>query len=100
MGSWENQPLNSLHKRLEDEAPGGERRSSALNRFSETVNQIMEETSGNVVIVSHAGVICTYLSERLNTPLETSRGLRQPYCGLNIFEVRTSAAALSCWSMD
>lgn len=92
MGSWENQPLGSLHKRLEDEAPGGEPRSSALRRFSETVDQIIAETSGDIVIVSHAGVICAYLSERMNTPLETSRGLRQPYCGLNIFEVRAGSS--------
>lgn len=92
MGSWENQPLGSLHKRLEDEAPGGETRSSALRRFSETVNEIIAETSGDIVIVSHAGVICAYLSERMNTPLETSRGIRQPYCGLNIFEVRAGSS--------
>lgn len=91
MGSWENQPLGSLHKKLEDEAPGGEERSSGLRRFSETVDQIIAETRGNVVIVSHAGVICAYLSERMNTPLETSRGIRQPYCGLNIFAVRTGS---------
>lgn len=92
MGSWENQPLNSLNKKLEDEAPGGEPRRSGLRRFSEVVNQILEETGGNVVIVSHAGVICAYLSERMNTPLETSRGLRQPYCGLNVFAVRTGSS--------
>ncbi|MDO5538612.1 MAG: histidine phosphatase family protein [Eubacteriales bacterium] len=92
MGSWENQPLASLQKKLEDEAPGGETRYSALLRFSEAVNQIIAETSGDIVIVSHAGVICAYLSERMNTPLETSRGLRQPYCGLNIFEVRIGSS--------
>lgn len=83
VGEWENKPLKSLHKKLEDEAPGGEKRVDALKRFSDGVNAVLEETEGNVVIVSHAGVICSYLSERMNAPLETSRAIRQPYCGIN-----------------
>lgn len=92
MGLWENQPLASLNKRLEDEAPEGETRRSALQRFSAEIDRILAETSGDVVIVAHAGVICAYLSARMNTPLETSRGLRQPYGALNIFAVRAGSS--------
>lgn len=89
MGIWENQPLSSIAKKLEDEPPGGELRKDGLMRFSGTIDKIIAETSGNVLVVAHAGVICAYLAERMNEPLDTSRAIRQPYCGLNILSVRS-----------
>ena len=89
MGIWENQPLSSIGKKLEDEPPGGESRKDGLMRFSRTIDEIIAKTSGNVLVVAHAGVICAYLAERMNEPLDTSRAIRQPYCGLNILTVRS-----------
>lgn len=44
-----------------------------------TIEQILRETSGDVICVAHAGINCAFLSTLLGTPLETSRALPQPY---------------------
>lgn len=79
MGEWENQPLASLKKNLESEPLNGEGRTKALLRFTNAIDNIIHQNEGNIAVVSHAGIICAYLSSLLKTSLETSRALAQPY---------------------
>lgn len=87
MGEWENIPLGELKKTLESEPQHGEKRAEALVRMRQTIEKIVECTSGDIVCVSHAGIICCYLSYLLGTPLETSRALPQPYGGISRIEI-------------
>lgn len=90
MGEWENLPLQELReergKQLESEPVHGEHRENALKRFRQTIDDILERSEGDLVCVGHAGVNCCYLAELLGEPLETSRGLPQPYGCLNLIE--------------
>ena len=92
MGEWENMPLSQIKKTLESEPEGGETRAAGLRRFQTAVSGILKESSGDIVCVAHAGINCCFLSFLLGTPLETSRGLRQPYGGFSRIEIRESEA--------
>lgn len=88
MGEWEDVPLKELHKELTTEPVQGEGRRAGRERFARCIEQILSETEGDgdggdVAVVAHAGVLCAYLSGLLGTPLETSRGLPQPYGGFS-----------------
>lgn len=87
MGEWEDVPLKELHKELTTEPVQGEGRRAGRERFARCIEQILSETEGDVAVVAHAGVLCAYLSGLLGTPLETSRGLPQPYGGFSRIRV-------------
>lgn len=88
MGEWENVPLKEIKKELESEPRQGEKRSDGLSRFAGAIREILGKTRGDVAVVAHAGINCCYLSSLLHTPLETSRGLPQPYGGFSRILVR------------
>lgn len=44
---------------------------------------ILSQTTGDVVVVAHAGINCSYLAGLMGRPLETSRALSQPYGGFS-----------------
>lgn len=83
LGEWENVPLQELSKELEDEPKHGEGREAGRIRFQSAVEEILRETTGNVVCVAHAGVNCCYLAGLLGIPLEMARTLPQPYGGFS-----------------
>ena len=83
MGSWENVPLEDLHKVLTSEPADGEGRAAGLLRMQHTIQKLLDHTEGDIVCVSHAGIICAYLSALMNIPLETSRAITQPYGGIS-----------------
>lgn len=83
MGEWENVPKWELKKSLETEPKWGERRAVGLRRFERVVREIIEQTEGDILCVTHAGINCCFLSRLLGTPLETSRALPQPYGGIS-----------------
>lgn len=86
MGEWENVCLKDINKTLTSLPEHGESREHALDRFKRGLEKVLKETSKDIVITSHAGVICCFLSYLLNSPLETSRGIRQPYGSINIID--------------
>ena len=89
MGEWENVPMNQLKKTLESEPVHGEGREAGLKRFASEIRKILNETSGDVACVAHAGVNCCFLSSIQHSPLEQSRALYQPYGGISRIEIDT-----------
>lgn len=83
MGEWENVPLRDLNKTLESEPVQGEGRIRGLKRMDSTMNQILSQTKGDVVVVAHAGINCCYLAGLTGQPLAASRALTQPYGGIS-----------------
>ena len=94
MGEWENVPLRELKKNygktLCSEPVQGEKRTEGLERFRQSVDDLLEHSKGDIVCVSHAGIICCYLADLMKKPLETSRALPQPYGGISLIEVSSS----------
>lgn len=83
MGEWENRPLKSLKKTLVSEPENGEKRRVGYERFAACVKEVLNETTGDVAIVAHAGINNCFLAGLLGSPLETSRALPQPYGGFS-----------------
>ena len=90
MGEWENVPLTELCKELESEPEQGESRAAGLMRFKKTLKKIIVQSQGDIVCVAHAGINCCYLSSLLETSLECSRELPQPYGGISRIEINES----------
>jgi broad specificity phosphatase PhoE len=55
--------------------PGAERPQEALLRFTSALHKILDESTGNIVIVSHASVMRTFLSEQSDRKLPPGREL-------------------------
>ncbi|MCD7949865.1 MAG: histidine phosphatase family protein [Erysipelotrichaceae bacterium] len=89
MGEWENKPLSSIKKTLTSEPIYGEGRKRALSRFSKAVDQLIQQTTGNIIVVAHAGINCCYLAYLQGLDIDTSRALRQPYGCINIINIDT-----------
>jgi broad specificity phosphatase PhoE len=87
MGEWENVPLSELKKELSSEPAHGESRVDGVRRFSEEIAKILKETTRDVAVVAHAGINCCELAALTGIPLEVSRALPQPYCGISRIEV-------------
>ena len=83
MGEWENVPLCDLKKDLESEPLHGEGREHGRWRMDRAIRDILSQTTGDVVVVAHAGINCSYLAGLMGRPLETSRALSQPYGGFS-----------------
>ncbi len=83
MGEWENLPLKDIHKDKYMEPRNGEGRINAFNRFSKAIDKIIQSTTGNIVLVTHAGLNCYYLASLLNISIEDSRILPQPFGCIN-----------------
>lgn len=90
MGEWENRPLNEIKKGLETEPIYGEKRQDGCRRFAACIDKILDHTEGDVAVVAHAGINCSYLARLLGTPLSVSRALPQPYGGFSRIEIRDS----------
>ena len=89
MGEWENKPLSSINKTLTSEPIYGEGRRRALLRFQKAINQLIQQTTGNIIVVAHAGINCCYLAYLQGLDIDTSRALRQPYGCMNIINIDT-----------
>lgn len=79
MGEWENVPMGQIKKTLTSWPGTGERREDGLARFRSALRRILADTRKDVICVAHAGLNSCFLSELLGTPLDTCRGLPQPY---------------------
>lgn len=80
MGHWEGVPLKDIKKNLGDEPGDGEKRVDALARMENGILNILQETSGDVICVAHAGVNCAFIAKITGKDIKTSRAIKQP-CG-------------------
>ncbi|PKM49283.1 MAG: alpha-ribazole phosphatase [Firmicutes bacterium HGW-Firmicutes-7] len=91
MGTWENQPIASIkdkHPKLYEARgqnmsafipPGGESFIQLQNRVMANVNDILCSTSGNILLVAHAGVNRVIISHFLDISLNDLFQIKQPY---------------------
>jgi putative nucleotidyltransferase with HDIG domain len=74
--------------------PGGETFAHALERAKPAFEEILQETTGDIVIVAHAGINRLLLCEYTNTPLSGYFGFPQPYGCINILETQSGAVSM------
>lgn len=94
MGAWENLTFDEIAVRWPDlyeqrgrhmgtvPPPGGESFAQGGARLSEALESILACSSGDIVVVSHAGVMRGFLCALTRTPLDKVRDLPQPYGGI------------------
>ncbi len=82
LGSWEGYTWKQVREQFPDEyqawytnrryqiPPGGESYQQLLNRLLPTLDAILNENSGNVLMVSHSAVIMTLMTYLYDTPFE------------------------------
>lgn len=66
--------------------PNAESVEDGRARFSKTVDGILGETRGDVVIVAHLSVIRAYICEYLGVPLSRSRSIQIPCGSVTVME--------------
>lgn len=82
LGSWEGYTWKQVREQFPDEyqawytnrryqiPPGGESYQQLLNRLLPTLDAILNENLGNVLMVSHSAVIMTLMTYLYDTPFE------------------------------
>ena len=105
MGSWENLPLDELRRNAPEEyerrganlaehrPPGGESFHDLASRVLPLFRELGSTTTGNLLIVGHAGVNRVILCHLLNLPTKNLFQIRQEYGCLNIIH-RTETGLL------
>ena len=95
-GKWENLSFEEIRGKYPEEYearsrelgyyafPGGESFYQAGIRFGKCLEVIRKETEGNLLIVTHAGVMRGYLSGLLGVSLNDVFTISQPYAGIMI----------------
>jgi len=95
MGRWENQTIDYIKFRFPEQyaergknidtfvPPGGESFEQLQKRVMLAFNHITKNAVGNILIVSHAGVIRVILSQLLGFPLRDIFKISQPYGCIN-----------------
>lgn len=95
MGDWENQPINYIREHFKEHyekrgenidifvPPGGESFEQLQKRVVPAFEYINDFTTGNVIIIGHAGVNRVILSSLLNLPLKDIFKINQPYGCIN-----------------
>ena len=66
--------------------PGAESISDCEKRFSRAVNNILSESCGDIVIVSHITAIQSYLCSCLGVPLSRCRSISLPHGSVSVLE--------------
>ena len=66
--------------------PGAETLYEVHKRVLPALFRCLEESEGDIAVVVHASVMQAILAELCGIPLEESRGLRPPYCGVAVLE--------------
>jgi probable phosphoglycerate mutase len=101
MGNWENQTFefikNQFPNLYEERGlnianfipPGGESFYQLQTRVLPAFQHHMENTSGNILIIAHAGVNRVILSKVLDFPLENIFDINQPYGCVNKLKKNT-----------
>ena len=95
MGAWENLTFDEIAVRwpaLYEQRgrhmgtvppPGGESFAQGGARFSEALESILACSSGDIVVVSHAGVMRGFLCGLTRTPFDNVRDIPQPCGGIS-----------------
>lgn len=95
MGEWENETINYIKANFREMyekrgsnidvfiPPGGESFEQLQKRVIPAFEYIALNTTGNTLIISHAGVIRVILSKLLNFPLKDIFKISQPYGCIN-----------------
>ena len=98
LGDWEGLAVAEVALRFPEEwyergaslaafrPPGGESFQDLKERVIPVFKQIVDETGGDTLIVSHSGVNRVILCHILGVPLGYILRLRQDYCCLNVIE--------------
>lgn len=63
--------------------PGAEALEDGLLRFKKAVSDCLDKSDRDIVIVSHATVIQSFLAFCASTPLDESRIYKLPYCSVS-----------------
>jgi alpha-ribazole phosphatase len=95
MGEWENRTIDSIKDQFREmyEArganmdafipPGGESFEQLQKRVMPVFETIAENTAGNILMISHAGVNRVILSKLFDFPLKELLKINQPYGCIN-----------------
>jgi probable phosphoglycerate mutase len=95
MGEWENQTIDYIKDHFRDMyekrganidtfiPPGGESFEQLQKRVMPAFEYIAQNTAGNILIISHAGVNRVILSKLLDFPLQDIFKIGQPYGCIN-----------------
>ncbi|MDF2951453.1 MAG: alpha-ribazole phosphatase [Anaerocolumna sp.] len=95
MGLWENKPIIDIKKNFPKEyeergknfasflPPEGESFNQLTKRVMAAFDSIVNNYSGNIIIVSHAGVIKAIISQILGVPFQDIFSTDQPYGCVN-----------------
>jgi len=104
LGQWEGLSFADIEQRFPDEfrkrgsdivhyrVPGGESFDDCNNRILTAFHDILETSTGNIVIIGHAGVNRIILCYCMRVPLQDLFTIRQEYGCMNI--IQKSAAGL------
>ena len=99
LGDWEGIPFTKIRSswpelyeaRGKDLAgtspPGGESFLDAGLRMQSAMEALQRENAGDIVLVSHAGIIRGWLCQILNRPRELIMEIPQPFAGLTEIEI-------------
>ena len=95
-GKWENLPFEEIREKYPEEYearsrelryyafPGGESFYQAGIRFGKCLEDIRKEIEGNLLIVTHAGVMRGYLRGLLGVSSNDVFTISQPYAGITL----------------
>lgn len=112
MGVWEGCTFREIRERWPERytlrgkdpaaypAPGGESFSACIARAGGTMRQLLEETDGDIAVISHAGVNRLLLSTFATWPLEDVFRVKQPYGCVNILSVEKDAIRVDCHALQ
>ncbi len=104
LGAWEGCSCAEIERRFPDEfrkrggdivnyrVPGGETFAECGRRVLAAFRDILRATTGDILIVGHAGTNRAILCHLTGAPLRDLFAIRQDYCCVNV--VRESAAGL------
>lgn len=92
MGPWDGLDFDAIRERWPElyarraaepllVPPGAEPLEQVRRRVLPALSRCLEESGGDIALVSHASVMQAILAELTGTPLEESRPLRPPYAG-------------------
>jgi probable phosphoglycerate mutase len=98
LGQWDGLRINIIHEQYPEmwaergrdiagfRPPGGESFHDVQHRVLSFIDPLVSRASGNVLLVSHAGVIRSMLCHALGMPLSHLFRLHLDYCGWSIVE--------------
>ena len=97
MGPWDGLDFDTIRERWPElyarraiepllVPPGAETLYEVHKRVLPALFRCLEESEGDIAVVVHASVMQAILAELCGIPLEESRGLRPPYCGVAVLE--------------